>query len=1082
MKKKKAEDLVLNQSFEIFKKCVNYIENKKCQILNNKLGFLYCISYIKYYSYHFAKIVFNEEFQNLNKNEIYIFLNTSSNFRKVIKIYILKVLNLLLVKNYKNFLDLIEEKQIFFNDFDFDENIPCSLNYLFIQNENFNFYENLRKQYSLCKNINYQKTKEIIELLNSNNFIVFYDLLINEELSNFSSNYKQYHYNKLSHFMLDISNKLKLGDETKKILNLFYDINLFQFAVLPSIENISLLDYEILLYSHKFAVISSMSTNKSIYSLIISQRILANIKEIYIPGGEPNDSLKIESGEQIKKYFENGSGKALYMCSCNNFYTIGGYGNPVEIFPCKACGQLIGGKEHIMIKRPGHVRIVKNIGKNDGTEKSLNELLNEVEIEKNINFKGFKSVKYEFFCKQNKNVRNMNDITYRILSFIFYSCIYYNEKLGYIKNDDLKFFYFTNGNKDSNNIHFILKKIWEILIEELVKKEINNIQCFLNMIIPEFSKIIISNPKSMNDPKDRDKFEILCNKVVENAISNYKNYYPEYINNNKKILKIQDTSIKSILQETSDIKNLSEENFPLINYFYVSNYPNYNKFLEQFIMTSNSFNLYPVIINYLNASQDETIKFLDNFNLINPFVKYTIDKYSNKISREDAKKKIIKNELDQDNEMKELFNNFTKGWNNIYKKLSNYDCHGKLPEKNISEMDCLAFCLNDNLEDNYGKYIATAYKDFITYQNNFLKPLIENNGNNEYLYPYSLVIKKEIIVQRATQKELVSLDISNDIYNSFEDLIYAFSYRNCFKENGDVYYLNYKENIFDFQNIEIELSRLLLPEKRLFSNEQNQDFIAYAFEGFNQNECIILDFKEKINEVKLLSNEEKTIFSNIVEGLDYKLILFNLQTLFLFFTKKRNIIGKEKLIEEINNLPKKIIKLDDEFIKIFNNPQLNINLNQLIDCYEYIEFLNYDKILANISKNINKKLDDIQINKLNKHFESKQNYLISKKDLGNAVRKFISRFLVGERFKNIDWNIFIFIKEKKELWNEKIKSEEKEEQFNKEIEKLDSIHILIRQSIDFYEKLGGERADERKINSLKKEKKKKKKGKKDLDY
>ena len=94
---KKKADLILNQSFDIFKKCVNYIENKKYKISdNNKLGFLYCISYIKYYSYYFAKIVFNEEFQNINKNEIYAFLNTPSNFRKVIKIYILKILNLII--------------------------------------------------------------------------------------------------------------------------------------------------------------------------------------------------------------------------------------------------------------------------------------------------------------------------------------------------------------------------------------------------------------------------------------------------------------------------------------------------------------------------------------------------------------------------------------------------------------------------------------------------------------------------------------------------------------------------------------------------------------------------------------------------------------------------------------------------------------------------------------------------------------------------------------------------------------------------------------------------------------------------
>ena len=143
--------------------------------------------------------------------------------------------------------------------------------------------------------------------------------------------------------------------------------------------------------------------------------------------------------------------------------------------------------------------------------------------------------------------------------------------------------------------------------------------------------------------------------------------------------------------------------------------------------------------------------------------------------------------------------------------------------------------------------------------------------------------------------------------------------------------------------------------------------------------------------------------------------------------------------------------------------------------------------MNNVSKNINLNLEDSQIEKLNKHFNSKDNYLITKEDLGNAVRKFISRFLVGDRFKNIEWNIFLLLKRKSELWNEKIKSKENKVQFNKEIEKLDSINIKIMQSIDFYEKLGIGRDEEIKKQKIdkenKKDKNKKRKGKKkDLDY
>ena len=188
----------------------------------------------------------------------------------------------------------------------------------------------------------------------------------------------------------------------------------------------------------------------------------------------------------------------------------------------------------------------------------------------------------------------MNDITYRILSFIFYSCVYYCEKLGYLSNNDIQTFFFINGNEHNNNIFFILRKIWEILIEELIKREVNNIQCFLNMVIPELSKLIFTSQKSMNNPNERNEFEILCNKIKENTILNYKKYYKTYINNNKEILEIQDNNIKSILQETSENNNLTEIEFPLIKYFYASNYPNYKNFIEEFNMIPNNFKQYPV--------------------------------------------------------------------------------------------------------------------------------------------------------------------------------------------------------------------------------------------------------------------------------------------------------------------------------------------------------------------------------------------------------------------------------------------------------------------------------------------------------
>jgi len=81
---------------------------------------------------------------------------------------------------------------------------------------------------------------------------------------------------------------------------------------------------------------------------------------------------------------------------------------------------------------------------------------------------------------------------------------------------------------------------------------------------------------------------------------------------------MKDDTIKSILEEVSNVNSLLQEIFLLINYFNVTNYTSYDKFLEQFSFNQNN---YPVINHYLIYSQDnEKIKFFQNFNLINPFV------------------------------------------------------------------------------------------------------------------------------------------------------------------------------------------------------------------------------------------------------------------------------------------------------------------------------------------------------------------------------------------------------------------------------------------------------------------------------
>lgn len=298
-----------------------------------------------------------------------------------------------------------------------------------------------------------------------------------------------------------------------------------------------------LTYSYRLGEICSLSKSNSVYSKFFSGDILNNINDIYIPGGEPNDSILKTSAKQINKFVMNNNyDKNIYMCSCFYWYIIGECGVPMETYKCENCGELIGGRNHKLVERPGHVRIYINKyhKQNDryrtiyqNPYKYLNEINACAERESKIQIKGFKKVKKAFFLDKDKKVRNISKVTYRILSFVFYSCIYYKLRMGLISSDELSNFYYSDAKNEDQSIGSILKDIWQILIEELKERNINDIKNFFDLLIPNISNIITNNESPLETPVERDNFEKLFEDIIEDTIldlnSNERNKFGQHV-------------------------------------------------------------------------------------------------------------------------------------------------------------------------------------------------------------------------------------------------------------------------------------------------------------------------------------------------------------------------------------------------------------------------------------------------------------------------------------------------------------------------------------------------------------------------
>ena len=156
---------------------------------------------------------------------------------------------------------------------------------------------------------------------------------------------------------------------------------------------------------------------------------------------------------------------------------------------------------------------------------------------------------------------------------------------------------------------------------------------------------------------------------------------------------------------------------------------------------------------------------------------------------------------------------------------------------------------------------------------------------------------------------------------------------------------------------------------------------------------------------------------------------------------------------EIINKISKFVFIEENY-KLFFKKNNAFNLSNLISIFEYIEFLCFPKLINNINPIYKEDINDEEINKINLYFEKNKDIIINKEILAISIRRFISRFLTGDRiqiqFKE-DENILYFIQIKEEFWSDKIFNNSK---FDEEIEIMSkSFFIKVNQSVKFYQYL-----------------------------
>ena len=272
---------------------------------------------------------------------------------------------------------------------------------------------------------------------------------------------------------------------------------------------------------------------------------------------------------------------------------------------------------------------------------------------------------------------------------------------------------------------------------------------------------------------------------------------------------------------------------------------------------------------------------------INKLSNLLIKIYSYKISREDAKKKKFKDEIpfiiktfnEMNNSqitekkfMEEYINPFIQSWEQIKLKAFQYKCRllrdierGEKP-LTMKINNSLSYFLVDDGDIEGGMFLASAYEKFISWQNEIIDNIINNNKISGILNSYVSQLEREIEIQDTVESEIIKID--ENVYDIFNYLISSCSIRNIFDINGkQIYYKNYNDIRYNFDLIEEELGKLILPGIKKFKKD-NIKFITYYFEGFRgQNTSILVRYNQKYEQQEL-SELEKNFIKKLIRNIN----------------------------------------------------------------------------------------------------------------------------------------------------------------------------------------------------------------------
>jgi len=1086
-KKEKEKDDKGNKELPlpIFKDCLSFLKDliKHGNVFekdNKNITKLFCISYIKAFCFKFISLISQNSTKIKNQSKIIEVINESKNMRKIVSLYLFKIIYNQNKKKLDIFLnpDYIQKyklnKYTYFKDLIIhaDEN---PFIYKYINQTSINSNQNYENYYEILENYKKGKFNDVdSNKINIEDYglDIFYFSSCNMILSclklkNFGNS--DFYINFYKNVCIPL---FKSNNNIFPAIQIFYDPEKFEnikknYGISP--ENI-----EKLLYSYRYCL-NELNSNKndSVFGFLYNKRNIDKIKDYYFPGNDIKNDIKIyELYSKINEHFKTKKeNQGCFVCLCEKGYyhsVFGGYPNEKCLnMKCEKCGEPIGSFQiNNMslirpIKREKYYRIFKDkeeinnaIGKRNYNYMTINQFKEKYINQYYIENKGINKIDGNHLRKDNKVIRNLSQVSYRLLNFILYSHLFFSRL--YTENKKL-----DNFLPEKMSWIEVIKECWELLKMELNKEGIISMEIFMNYIFFDLFKKI-NNEKIIDNFKIYMDFEASLDILIKKKIEDFKKEYKILQN---KADKNHQFLYENLLEEM--VEDINNSEYPYYNYFIYSDYINEEYLIEN--LHYKEKDKYPVLSRYLeyyNSRKEEgkklyQLKKLKNFNeVLNLFN----DNYSNSLIRRNAEERILNGEQFY-SENKENIDKFIKYYNNLNKKDENNNI------LKLSDQSQLSNFFVDDL-DKIGKTYKDIYFEFIKEQNNQISKLLEIKIEQDI---FDNSCKTEINIQSVNEDEIFILDLPEKF--SFIDVLFNSSYRKMIL-NGD--YKSYNQFEIDYDLIEERMTDVLLKNKKLFNKNIN-NFIYNNENLIFENTNALSTFKRKFSQE--LSIKEKIILytyyndhkegENLLKNIlkDFKiLIIFYNNNLILKKNEKNSLsdslTGNSRVSDTYNYIPDDLISKD--FKEIFNDKS-NITIDKIESAFEFYLLLIFENMIIKDLEKYQNENGKLPLEKITEYLNKlKNDNNITKEDFSNAIRLFISLFLYNEedkenKIKNNSKNISFYL-DIEDLWDSRIFNNK--EALKKILIDINELNISINQIIPLY-RLLEENIEEKYLSEVK---------------